>query len=168
MEDVTDVLLSVMQSRLPALLELEWAAQLADDVARGEEVPIVYPALFLYGYRAEGPQEFPAIMAWAEESDYETNYVASSGGKGASEVQHIIYVAVLLVSDDDATIERQLSRYRRALWRLFAENQTIPNSSVMALVPRKVARESEATGRLAAIGARGIIWTLEASTYEEF
>lgn len=173
-EDILDALIDRMKTRLPAVLDIVWAERAAADGARGEEVPLTYPKDVLYGKPTEAPSDLPVICLWDETSKADTTGpIARAGTDTATawgELTHTLVVIAVLEGDDDAVLDRQLARYRKALWRVITESQTIPTSDSTAIITATNAgRESRVAHiRVFTPSTRCVIWEVSVYDLESF
>ncbi len=172
-EDLIDALLARMEERLPTLLSDVWNEQADADADRGEETPLVEPVLYLFGRRMSDPFEFPAVIIWQEASDLEdvgpTQGAGTNTASGWATLAHTLVIAVVLASDDEVTLERQLSRYRTATYRFLLGHQIVVGETAYDLQLLRVGRESEVGSvRINAPGVRGLLWDVIARGEENF
>lgn len=170
LESTINALLTRVEERLPELLSAVWDDQAEDDADRGEFIDLVTPVSYTFGRLSEGPYEFPAIRMWEEENSA-TSTGPTTGGdmpEGWTEFLSTIIVMVCLQHVDELVLERQLTRYRRAVWQFISENQILSGESA-TLTLRRIGRESP-TARLQVKtpGVRGLFFEVTVDSQETF
>lgn len=174
-ESIVDALLTALEARLPTLLNIVQTAQAPADVVRGKYIEMVHPVLYLFGPRTTDPFELPAIVAQANDQDFD--YIGPGSGIGGidphnwTEGNHRITVIATLDTDDEEVTERLISRYWAALWRFFAENPFLMvGGRSYAVTPVHAGRDSSfgATITFVTPGQRLVAFDVLIGTVEDF
>ncbi len=159
-ESVADALIAAFQSRLPTRLAEIAAERAAADAARGETVPLVTPALYLFGDRLQEPNQLPAVVISDEGTEVSTVGPTVGTSTGWAEMTHTLGVTVWLSADTEQTSARQLARFKQAVWAVLTEKQVITGERAYVLIPRRGTSEKRGGG------VRNVSWQVQVNSLE--
>ena len=107
------------------------------------------------GYRDPSlRQSLPFLCAWVDKVSLRDD------GRGATWAgyKHELHIQIWLVGSDEASLEKQLERYRRAIWDVLWQNQTLGGAAAQLIATASKRLWSEGSTKL-----RGVEWIAEAT-----
>lgn len=146
-EPIVNGAVSVLQASLGAAL-----SAIASEI--GDGVPLATPAI-VAGYRDPSlRQPLPFLSVWVERVSMQRD------GAGVSWATHLheLRIQVWALGENEESLEKQLERYRRAIWEVLWQNQTLGGACMQLWL--------SASSRLWSAGStklRGIEWICEAT-----
>ena len=146
-EPIINSALSVLQANLGAAL-----AAIASEI--GDGVPLATPAI-VAGYRDPSlRQALPFLSVWVEKVTLQKD------GLGASWATHVheLRIQVWVLGENEDSLEKQLERYRRAIWDVMWQNQTLGGSCAQLILTASKRLWSTGSAKL-----RGVEWMCEAT-----
>lgn len=146
-EPIINGALSVLQANLGAALS-------AITTEIGDGVPLETPTI-VAGYRDPSlRQALPFLSVWVE------RVTGQHDGLGVTwaTYTHELRIQVWVLGDNEESLEKQLERYRRAVWDVLWQNQTLGGTCTQLILSASRRLWSTGSAKL-----RGIEWIAEAT-----
>jgi len=162
-------IIEILQAGMPAALgriRTEYAAidTTASPATSSKPVPLPDIGAYYFGQRSTVPT-FPSVIVDAGPVRLDPERFATRW----ADYDHTIMVAVLVQSDDEDVISRQLLRYARAIWEVLFANQVVQPSpglpEAISLMPQDAGQSNlvPANNQL----QRAYAWRLSVHRYDD-
>ncbi len=146
-EPIINSAVSVLQSNLGTAL-----SSITSEIADG--VPLEAPTI-VAGYRDPSlRQAIPFLAVWIERVTLQKE---SFGVTWATYV-HELHVQLWALGESEESLEKQIERYRRAVWDVLWQNQTLGGTCTQSIMTSSKRVWSTGSAKL-----RGIEWVCEAT-----
>lgn len=146
-EPIINGALSVLQANLGAAL-----AAITSEIADG--VPLETPTI-VAGYRDPSlRQSLPFLAVWVEHVTLQRDAMGASWATHTHEMR----IQAWVLGDNEESLEKQLERYRRAIWDVLWQNQTLGGVCTQLILTASKRLWSAGSAKL-----RGIEWSCEAT-----
>lgn len=162
-EDLVQGMVATLQANMPTQVTAVANKYAAADSGAGRTIPLIAPKAYLFGEHHNLGADSPVIVCWAEDLMILHNGTVSTVSNGSWADYHaMVYVDVHLQSDDEDVAERQVERYREAVWNTIYANQDLGVGAISA-TPKRSARV-----KLDVAGARVLRWEIEVEFFPQF